>query len=149
MSHALTPQSRGGHAGRRRLVAVTGPAGTTDRLATGGGRTAVPAQGRVGAPGEEAARLLRLWCDLARRAAVALAHGHANGAALLRMQLSVEEVLRARFPQDARWLDEWAGWEASLLHVADGPASRCLTCRRLELELPEDLPFPSATGAAR
>ncbi|MGN6243595.1 MAG: hypothetical protein ACTHQ3_07955 [Motilibacteraceae bacterium] len=59
----------------------------------------------------------------------------------------MDEALRA-IPGLVDLLTEIEVWEAENLHVSDGPAQRCLICRRIQLELRE-LPFRGRLGGAR
>lgn len=97
----------------------------------------------------EPERLLRLWGELAQRAACAAAHDTGDEPTLLRQQLQVEEAIAARYAGPDT-MDRLAILDASLVHGPDQtPPERCLICRRARLELPLELPFPALRGGTR
>ena len=143
-SHALTPQPTTHR--RRRTTTPPGP-----RQSSTGSTGSTSTASRAGSGLDlhpHARRLLELCWDLAGRASIALAHDHIGAVNLLRSRVQVDEALRARFPGLIDLLTEIEVWEAENLHVSDGPAQRCLICRRIQLELAE-LPFRGRLGGAR
>ena len=75
-------------------------------------------------------RLERSWRELAVLTAEQAAHGPVESLDLLAQLLAYETALRERHPHLRERCDELVAWESSLIHVEDGPASSCVTCRR-------------------
>jgi hypothetical protein len=107
---------------------------------------AEPTRSRVS---QDAVRLVDLWCRLARRAAVADAHEHDDADNVLQLQFEVESAIRTRYPSLRPTLERLLEWEAGLIHSGSSLASPCHTCRRIELDIPQDLPFPMSVGGHR
>src|SRR5690606_36966042 len=90
-------------------------------------------------------RLLRTWLGLVAETAQVAAHGPAGANArshgeLLNLLMEPEFTICTHVGGGGALLDSLTGWEASLLHIADGvPAVDCLTCRRGR-RIPDDLP---------
>ena len=98
----------------------------------------------------EATRLLRVWVDLATRAAAACAHGNEDEDSLRDMQVQVEKALIERSLIDQRQFDAMTWWESTLLHIVpEVSVADCLVCRKARLGLPADLPLPPKVGGRR
>ena len=100
------------------------------------------------APSSEAARLLRIWIDLAKRLASANAHRTRAVGPLRDLQLQVETSISDRHPECAELMVELIVWESTLIHVAarETPPENCLTCRKLRAQIPLQLPLPTRGG---
>lgn len=80
-------------------------------------------------------RLERSWRELAVLTAEQAAHGPAESLELLSQLLAYEAALRERHPHLRERCEELVTWESTLIHVGDGPASSCVTCRRARRQL--------------
>ncbi|MGN6243885.1 MAG: hypothetical protein ACTHQ3_09465 [Motilibacteraceae bacterium] len=99
----------------------------------------------------DARRLLALCWELAARGIIAGGHHDPTAPGLLELlalRVRIEETLEERHPHLAAVLTEIAVWEGERLHVDDGPAQQCLTCRRILQERPE-LAAQAQIGGAR
>jgi hypothetical protein len=98
-----------------------------------------------------AARLLRLWVQIARRTVSAASHCSEDEFPLWDQQLAVEERVLELFPESAAQLSELIAWELSLMHDGDAstPVESCLLCKRARLQLPPGLPFPARSAGSR
>lgn len=98
----------------------------------------------------EASRLLRVWVDLASRAAAACAHDTEDEDSLRDMQVQVEQALLERSLISQDQLDAMTWWESTLIHVLPQVSVQaCLICRKARLGLPMDLPLPPVSGGNR
>jgi hypothetical protein len=81
--------------------------------------------------------LLRVWANLAWRAAAAAAHGTGDETSLLCRQLQVEQALTERRLLSTDELNELIAWESALIHhdLRITPRS-CLTCRHARANFP-------------
>ena len=69
-------------------------------------------------------------------AAERTAHGHVeHDDDHFRLLLQCEAVLREHHPEHGQRWDDLLAWESTLIHVGDGPASSCVTCRRARRDL--------------
>lgn len=139
-SHALTPQPtttrlrRTGNPPAQRRTDTNGNR-TTDSTETGAANRAQSSEFPA-----DARRLLALCWELAARGIIAGGHHDPTAPGfleLLELRVRIEEALEERHPALAALLTEIAVWEGERLHVDDGPAHQCLTCRRILQERPE------------
>lgn len=91
---------------------------------------------------DQSQRLLRLWANLAWRAAAAVAHGTGDETSLLCRQLQVERALTERRLITTDELNELIVWESALIHhdLRTTPRS-CLTCRKARVQFPLERPL--------